>query len=114
LQEKQSILRHDRSAELVVNADAGDATVEFGSRLRVYDSECSGPKETGAIGRECAVVRKAAAEQPKSAVTTGQSTVAEQAPAPSSKMTDTNQSPTTPSQGADTSTKMADCTAARF
>ena len=50
----------------------------------------------------------AVAEQPKSAGTTGKSTAGEQAPAPSSKITDTNQSPTAPSQGADTSTKMAD------
>jgi hypothetical protein len=52
--------------------------------------------------------RQAVAEQPKSAGTTGQTTAGEQAPASSSKMTDTNQSPPAPSQGADTSTKMAD------
>ena len=71
----------------------------------------AGPCDTGQnadnkAGQEAK--RQAVAEQPKSAGTTGQSSAGEQAPAPSSKMTDTNQSPTAPSQGADTSTKMAD------
>jgi hypothetical protein len=70
----------------------------------------AGPCDTGQnadnkAGQEAK--RQAVAEQPKTSPETAGQTAA-QAPAPSSKMTDTNQSPATPSQGADTSTKMAD------
>jgi hypothetical protein len=73
----------------------------------------AGPCDTGQNADNKAGQREhaqSAAEQPKSAGTAGQA-AAEQTPAPSSKMTDTNQSPSAPSapsQGGDTSSKMAD------
>jgi hypothetical protein len=72
---------------------------------------CSTTSTTGSADQEAQRqehTQPAAAEQPKSAGTTGQSDARGQAAVPSSKMTDTDQSPAVPLKGSETSSKMAD------
>ena len=57
LVEMRSVLRENWTAEVIVNADANDATVEFGSGLDIHDSRTSRCREGSVRRRELTVAQ---------------------------------------------------------